>query len=285
MNIQTAKRKFLEHLEIALGRSLKTIENYDRYLKRFFKEMNIQDFSDITDESIQQFRLHLNRSGLSLKTQNYHLIAIRSYITYVNDCDVETPISPTSIRLAKVTMRDLDLITPAEFERLREAADGEKIEDKRNKAIIETLFSTGLRVSELIALPRDLDLTVDEAVIRGKGGKIRVVFFSPTAKKAIKTYLRMRKDMSSALFSGQQATPITARTVERIVLACAKKAGIAKKVTPHIIRHVFATTLLSNGADLRSVQEMLGHANIATTQVYTHVTNKQLRDIHKKYLH
>jgi len=177
------------------------------------------------------------------------------------------------------------LITDTELKRLLDSPKGSDLKDLRDKAILELLFSTGLRVSELCSLTSDIDLKSDELSIRGKGGKVRVVFISLEAKKAVKNYLAARKDMSDALFIqiGSKISPLTRRSVERIVKQHGIKAGISKKVTPHVMRHMFATDLLGNGADLRSVQAILGHANIGTTQIYTHVTDKHLRDIHKKF--
>ena len=195
----------------------------------------------------------------------------------------EQCLSPNAVVLAKVGTREIDVITMDELRRLFETVQGKELLDMRDRAIIETLYSTGLRVSELTALKRDIDLTTKEITIRGKGEKVRVVFFSDSAIAAIQTYNKKRKDMSPALFAGRSKGHLTIRTVERIIAGRARQAGISKKVTPHILRHMFATALLSNGADIRSVQEMLGHANIATTQVYTHITNKQLKEVHKNF--
>ena len=192
------------------------------------------------------------------------------------------------IELAKTPERTLDLISPEELSRLLNSPSSNTLKDLRDKAILELLFSTGLRVSELCSLTNDFDFKRDEISIRGKGGKVRVVFISEEAKKAVKKYLDARKDMSDALFvqvgdEKEESQALTRRSIERIVKQHAIKAGITKKVTPHVIRHSFATDLLNNGADIRSVQVMLGHANIGTTQIYTHVTDKHLRDIHKKF--
>jgi site-specific recombinase XerD len=202
-----------------------------------------------------------------------------------------TSLAPDQIELAKVSERTVDFMSAEELARLLKAPQNEENEIKslRDGAILELFFSTGLRVSELCSLTRDLDLTKDEFSIRGKGEKVRVVFLSDQAKKAIKDYLAKRKDMNDALFvqtaAGQkkEGSRLTPRSIERIVKYYAIKAGISKKVTPHVIRHSFATDLLSNGADLRSVQMLLGHSNITTTQIYTHVTDKHLREIHKKF--
>lgn len=291
--IRTLKREFLEYLEIERGRSLKTITNYDRYLDRFFDFSGITEPTAITPELLHQYRLWLNRQpdgkGGTLKrnTQNYYMIALRSFFKYLRKRGIET-VQPEAIELAKVPQRDLDLITHQELKRLLEAPEGHGIKVLRDKAILELLFSTGMRVSELVSLDRDLDLSRNEFSIRGKGDKVRVVFLSPRAKEAITTYLDKRKDMDNALFvqlrvRGDEDPRITTRSVERIVKQYAIKAGISKKVTPHVIRHSFATDLLENGADLRSVQALLGHANISTTQIYTHVTDKHLHDVYDQF--
>jgi site-specific recombinase XerD len=304
--LEKLKREFLEHVEIEKGNSLKTVRNYDYYLSRFFEFAKIIEPEEITDEKIREFRLFLNRQpGLKIKgqqsaslkknTQNYHLIALRSFLKYLMKRDIPS-LPPDRIELAKIKERSLDLISVEELDRLLSApyklleikknSDRQKI--LRDKAILELFFSTGLRLSELCSLNRDLDLSKDEFSIRGKGEKIRVVFLSDSAKKAISEYLKERKDMAEPLFiqyscNKREDSRLTPRSIERIVKYYAIIAGISKKVTPHIIRHSFATDLLSNGADIRSVQMMLGHSNIATTQIYTHITDKQLRDVHKKF--
>ena len=283
MDINVAKRRFLEHVELALGRSLKTVENYNRYLSYFFEKMEVKKTSDITESLIHSFRLSLNREKqLKKTTQNYYLIAIRMFLKYLENIG-ESSLPASNIVLAKTGMRDIDLITQKELKRLFESVKGKNIQALRNRAILHTLFSTGVRVSELISLPRDIDLSTKEVAVRGKGDKVRVIFFSDDAVKVINEYRKKREDMSDALFAGRGDNTLSVRSVERIIAKCAREAGISKKVTPHVLRHMFATTLLSNGADIRSVQEMLGHANISTTQVYTHVTNKQLKDIHTNF--
>jgi len=309
--IYKLKREFLEHVEIEKGNSLKTVNNYDHYLTRFFEFAKIGEPKEITDDKIREFRLYLNRQPgaktkgqqagtLKKNTQNYHLIALRSFLKYLMKRGI-TSLSPERIDLAKIKERSLDLISTSELTRLLNAPlslpiTNKKFENQkvlRDKAILELFFSTGLRLSELCSINRDLDLSKDEFSIRGKGEKVRVVFLSDSAKNSIREYLKSRKDMDEPLFiqysknspkqglgKGGRLTP---RSIERIVKYYAIVAGISKKVTPHIIRHSFATDLLSNGADIRSVQMMLGHANIATTQIYTHITDKQLKDIHKKY--
>jgi site-specific recombinase XerD len=293
MDIQSAKRQFLEYTEIERGRAVKTIENYDHYLSRFFEYSKITQPEQITEEKIREFRLWLNRQPgilngtMKRRTQNYYLIALRAFLKFLRKRDIEA-LSPEKIELAKVPERHLDLITSDELNRLLAAASGSDEKSLRDKAILELFFSTGLRVSELCSLDADLDLSRDEFSIRGKGEKVRVVFLSDDAKNAIKAYMKARKDMQEALFvtisSGEtNGTRLVPRTIERIVKHYATKAGITKKVTPHVLRHSFATDLLSNGADIRSVQQLLGHASINTTQIYTHVTDSHLRDVHKKF--
>lgn len=297
-DVEKLKRQFLEYMEIEKGQSLKTVDNYNRYLSRFFKHSGVSSPSGITDDAVREFRLYLNRqpgikvrgqSGGTLKknSQNYHLIAIRAFLRYLMKRGVSS-LSPDRIELAKIPGRELDLVSDNEIGRLLESPDTTDEKGLRDRAILELFFSTGLRLSELCSLNRDLDLSKDEFSIRGKGEKVRVVFLSDSAKSAIKEYLAKRKDMAEPLFvqlsyNKTSDSRLTPRSIERMVKNYATKAGISKKVTPHILRHGFATDLLSNGADIRSVQMMLGHANITTTQVYTHVTDKQLRDIHKKF--
>lgn len=305
------KSQFLEYLEIEKGRGVKTVENYDRYLMRFFTQAKVTKPGDITEVMVREFRINLNRSAgvagtMKKNTQNYHLIALRAFLKFLRKRDIES-LNPERIELAKVGGRDLDLITADELNRIMKAPDGETLPSLRDRAILELLFSTGLRVSELCNLNQDLDLTRDEFSVRGKGEKVRVVFLSPEAKKAVAAYVKKRGDMSDALFVsygpkfakgpqkkgdksargrsalGGDLHRLTPRSVERLVKQYAIKAGITRKVTPHVIRHSFATDLLSNGADLRSVQALLGHANISTTQVYTHVTDRHLSEVHKQF--
>jgi site-specific recombinase XerD len=296
-SLKQLKTQFLEYVEIERGRALNTVRNYDHYLTRFLDFIKNDNPAKINDNTVREFRLWLNRqstgnnraTGITLtkKTQNYYLIAIRAFLKYLARQGIET-MSAERIELAKITERSLDLITSTELHRFLDAPKGNDIKSLRDKAILELLFSTGLRVSELCSLTNDIDLQSEQFSIRGKGGKVRVVFISPEAKDAIKKYLALRKDMDDALFVqvGKEIVSggaLTKRSIERIVKQYAIKAGISKKVTPHIIRHCFATDLLQNGADIRSVQMMLGHSNIATTQIYTHVTDRQLLDVHKKF--
>lgn len=299
MDIGKLKREFLEHLEIERGRSVKTVQNYDHYLTRFFTFAGVHSEEDVDDESVRRFRLWLNRQAgadsghLKKNTQNYHLIALRSFLSYLGKRGISA-LQPDRIELAKVGERSLDLIASDELDRLLKAPDTTGLKGLRDKALLELLFSTGLRVSELTSLTREsVDLSRDEFSVRGKGQKVRVVFLSKRAKDALKAYLSARKDIGDALFvstapgsdKGKKSidAPLSPRSVERIVRAYAIRAGIGKQVTPHVLRHSFATDLLENGADLRSVQAMLGHANISTTQIYTHITDRQLRDVHKAF--
>lgn len=300
-SLKDLKQQFLEYIEIERGRSVKTVENYDRYVSRFLAFIKSDNPSSITDTTVREFRLWLNRQStgnnrfssqtLKKKTQNYYLIAIRGFLKYLARRGVSS-LSPDRIELAKVGERHIDFMSDQELQRLLRAPEGEDVKSLRDRAILEMLFSTGLRVSELCSLTRDIDLSADDLSIRGKGDKVRVVFVSDEAKKTIKKYLDRRDDVDNALFvkvshekrHGGESLPLSTRSVERIVKYYATKAGImSKKVTPHVIRHSFATDLLSNGADLRSVQALLGHANIGTTQIYTHVTDSHLRNIHKQF--
>jgi len=287
-DLKQLKNQFLEYLEIEKGRSVKTVENYDRYLSRYLAFSKVSSPAKITEQSVREFRIHLNRQAgtvgtMKHKTQNYYMISLRAFLKFLRKRDVES-LNPERIELAKVGQRDLDLITADELNRLINGPKGDNsLASLRDRAILELFFSTGLRVSELCALNRDLDLSRDEFSVRGKGEKIRVVFLSGDAKDAIKAYEKKRGDVEDALFISTSNTRLTPRSIERIVKSYAVKAGITRKVTPHVIRHVFATDLLENGADLRSVQALLGHANIATTQVYTHITDKHLREVHRAF--
>jgi site-specific recombinase XerD len=300
MTMQDAIREFLQYLEIEKGRSAKTIENYRHYLERFLEYSKVTRPEELSEPLIREYRVWLNRQPgtkvgrtvetMKRRTQNYYLIALRAFLKFLRKRGIES-VSPERIELAKVGERHLDLITQGELERLMAAPDITTPQGLRDRAILELLFSTGLRVSELCSLSQDdVDLSRDEFSIRGKGDKVRVVFLSDAAKRCIREYLASRKDMDDAMFvqygknkKNAKELRLTTRAVQRIVKHYATKAGITRKVTPHVIRHSFATDLLGNGADLRSVQALLGHANIATTQIYTHVTDAHLREVHKKF--
>jgi site-specific recombinase XerD len=298
------KTQFLEYLEIERGRSIKTVQNYDRYVTRFLAFSKATSENDITEESVRSFRMHLNRepgagrnATMKRRTQNYYLIAIRAFLKFLRSRNVRS-LDPERIELAKVSERQIDVVTQVELTRLlqgprdalaKATTDTERQRRLRDAAMLELLFSTGLRVSELCALDADIDLSRDELSVRGKGEKVRVVFLSDTAKQAVQTYLKARTDLDEALFvnygkgTSAKNRRLTTRSVERMVKEYAARAGITKKMTPHGLRHSFATDLLENGADLRSVQAMLGHASINTTQIYTHVTDAHLRNIHKQF--
>ena len=300
MNAEAAKRQFLEYIEIERGRAVKTVENYDHYLTRYFSRMDIRSVGDISEQNVREFRLWLNRQrgtgsdSMKRRTQNYYMIALRAFLKFLRKRDIDA-ISPEKIELAKLPERQIDLITSAELERLmkapgeairKETDEYKKIACLRDQAILEMLFSTGLRVSELCALNADLDLSRDELSVRGKGEKVRVVFLSPAAKDAVRAYLKARKDMEEALFVDGRPDKmhrITPRDIQRHLKSYVARAGITSVVTPHTLRHAFATDLLSNGADIRSVQQLLGHASINTTQIYTHITDSHLKEIHRKY--
>lgn len=290
---------FISYIEITKNRSLKTVNNYKRYLYRFFDFAKIDSISKLNSETVNDFILYMRRQNgtrdgeMKTNTRNYHLIALRMFLKYLAKVDIKS-LSPEKIELAKQQPRQVEFLEKDELKKIIEAPDLTKeneLTKLRDKAILELLFSTGLRVSELSNLNKDnVNLNREEFSIRGKGGKIRVVFISETAKNALKKYLNFRKDTSQALFVRTDLDPknyslenLTTRSIQRIVKKYSKIAGITKKVTPHTLRHSFATDLLYEGADIRSVQEMLGHSSITTTQVYTHVTNKRLKEIYDKF--
>jgi len=295
MDLQDLKTQFLEYIEIEKGRSLNTVSNYDRYLTLFLEFAKVSRPEQITESILREYRLWLNRricangrigtkDTLKKKTQNYYLIALRSFLKFLMKRDIAS-LPPDKIELAKVGERTIDFITEEELGNLIKAADGTDRKSLRDTAVMKLLFSTGLRVSELCSLPRDINLKTDEYSIRGKGDKVRVVFLSEDAKDAVKAYLEkdVMMDDKGKINTTGKLFDLTSRSVERLIKHYALKAGISKKVTPHVIRHSFATDLLSNGADLRSVQALLGHANISTTQIYTHVTDVHLRNVHKQF--
>lgn len=292
--------QYIQYLEVERGYSERTLEGYGFFLKRFLEWAQPLSPQDITQDKVRDFRARLlrvknaNDKGLAKKTQNYHLIALRGFLRYLLKNGYKT-MSPEEIELAKVPERQIDFLDENEVGRLLDAPEGSSLRDLRNRAIIEVLFSTGLRVSELCALGRyDVDFTKSEFSVRGKGGKIRVVFLSDSARSALQKYLETRPDVSSAMFIGiprdesslaaRESEPITPRTVERVVKKYAVKAGIARKVTPHTLRHMLGTELLRGGANLRAVQMILGHQNVSTTQIYTHYANEELKEVHKKFL-
>ena len=291
---------FTEHLEVEGGRSLKTVENYRLYLERFMEFADDITVDKITTEMIRKFRLWLNRyknyndQELSLITQSYHLIALRGFLTYLSRRDVPS-LSADKIILPKTVREQVTFLHYDEVSNLLDQIDVGTDAGLRDRAIIELLFSSGLRVSELVNLNRDhINLGRREFMVRGKGQKDRPVFVSKGAAERVEDYLAVRQDSLAPLFisysknAGQLDTSgdyrrLSARSIQRMVAQYARLAGITKHVSPHTLRHSFATDLLMNGADLRSVQAMLGHSNISTTQVYTHVTDQHLKEVFEKF--
>lgn len=304
MHIDKAIRQFLEYCEIERGHSHYTVRNYEQYLNTFLdwaESQEIEDISQINSENIRAYRLVLARKinnrgdELSHKTQNYYLIALRALLKYLGQNGHEV-IGANRIELADTPQRQISFLEPQEVKKLLDAPDKTELIGLRDKAILELLFSTGMRVGELSNLKiKDINIEKGEFVIRGKGGKIRIVYISETAKKALERYMLLRDDHHQALFvafgraknplirSKITVNPLTPRSIERMIQKYALECGITKPVTPHTLRHSFATDLLANGADLRSVQELLGHSSVITTQIYTHVTNPKLKEIHKSF--
>jgi len=307
MGIKEALLRFLEYSELDRNLSLKTVKMYGYYLQFFqgwlYGQTNTEDFDveKIDENMIRNFRLYLShnyknpfKGNLQRQTQNYFLVALRSLFRYLIKQKLSV-LSPDVIELGKLRDRKINFLDPEKLERLFRSVDTTDESGVRDRTILEVLFSTGLRVSELAALDREkVNLESGEFGVMGKGGKMRVVFLSQDAKNWLGKYLGMRKDPYSALFirySGpigedeltNEKKRLSVRSIERLVDKYRKKAGILDKIGPHALRHSFATDLLSHGADLRSVQEMLGHKNIATTQIYTHVTNARLKEVHEKY--
>jgi site-specific recombinase XerD len=300
MTISKLITQFLEYLEVERGRSTRTIRNYDFYLRRFQKWSKNVEPEKITSDIVHKYRLWLNRSvvgrdGEQLKksTQNYHLIALRSFLKYLSKRDIAS-LAPEKIELAKQEIRTVEFLEVEELDRLLKAPKrvSSGLVALRDTAVLELLFSTGLRVSELSNLKiEQVNLKRDEFTIRGKGDKPRIVFLSSSAKDALKAYIAKRRDMSEYWFISHDrakggrdnAGPLTPRSIQRLVERYSKASGITKHITPHTLRHTFATDLLLNGADIRSVQSLLGHASITTTQIYTHITNNKMKEVHKKY--
>lgn len=293
------KTDFLEYMEIEQNRSQKTIQNYDHYLTRLVDFAGDIEVSDIDAELIRKWRLWLNRLGtnssdeLSKTTQNYHLIALRSFLKYCARRDIPA-LTADKIELARTVRKQVTFLNEDELKRVFEQPDVHTLGGTRDRAILELLFSSGLRVSELVGLNRDhINLKRREFTVRGKGQKDRPIFISEQAALWVEHYLNKRDDTAKPLFiryNGSKKVDLsgnfhrlTARSVQRIVARNALLAGITKHVSPHTLRHSFATDLLMNGADIRSVQAMLGHSNIATTQIYTHVTDPHLKSVHEKF--
>ena len=299
MLFSKVKTDYLEYLEIEQNRSQKTIANYDHYLTRLIDFAGEIKISEIDPELVRKWRLWLNRLGtntsdeLQKSTQNYHLIALRSFLKYCAKRDIPA-LTADKIELARTVRKQVTFLNEDELDRLFAQPDISKLSGIRDRAILELLFSSGLRVSELVGLDKDhINLKRREFMVRGKGQKDRPIFISPVAAKWLSHYIEKREDNVKPLFvrySGSKKVDLsgnfhrlTARSVQRLVARYALLAGITKHVSPHTLRHSFATDLIMNGGDLRAVQAMLGHSNIATTQIYTHVTDPHLRAIHEKF--
>lgn len=290
---------FIEHLEVEGGRMPKTAENYEFYLNRFVEFAGDITPDQISSELLRKYRLWLNRlkndqgDELAMITQSYHLIALRGFLKYFSRRDIPS-LAPDKIELPKVHRKQVTFLHYDEVIRLTEQIDITTENGLRDRAILELLFSSGLRVSELVNLNRDhINTKRREFMVRGKGQKDRPVFISQAAADWVDRYIDSRQDTLAPLFisysrnvepdmSGDYRR-LTARSIQRMVNKYARLAGITKHVSPHTMRHSFATDLLMNGADLRSVQSMLGHSNISTTQIYTHVTDAHLKDVYEKF--
>ena len=291
---------FIEDLEVTSGRSKKTAENYALYINRLIEFTGDITVDEITSEVLRKYRLWLNRykndnnDELSLTTQSYHLIALRMFLKYLSRRDIAS-LSSDKVLLPKTVRPQVTFLHSDEIERMLNEIDLSSEEGLRDRALIELLFSSGLRVSELVSLNRDhINPTKREFTIRGKGSKDRPAFVSASAYQRVSDYLDARDDPLTALFlsysrnKGPATTDgnyrrLSARSVQRIVDKYTRLAGITKHVSPHTLRHSFATDLLMNGADIRSVQVMLGHSDISTTQIYTHVTDSHLKEVHEKF--
>ncbi len=300
-DLWSLKREFLEYCELEKGQSLLTISNYDRYLTKFitwfddFKRQNNPADKEpltadaITSDAVKEYRLYLNRlsdkMGRPLKrsTQNYHIITLRAFLGFLAGRGIVS-LAPQKVALAKSQERKVEFLEAKDIVLLIKMPNIASFKGLRDRLILELLFSTGLRVSELANLNiGDINLERNEIPVRGKGGKVRVVFLSDSAHQILETYIKLIGDSEELILNKIAGSRLTVRSIERIVAKYAKAAGISKKVSPHTLRHTFATDLLINGADLRSVQSLLGHANVSTTQIYTHVTDQHLRDVHKAF--
>ncbi len=301
MKLSVLIQRFLDYCEVEKNQSPRTICNYTHYLNRFLNFAGNIEPNRITLDRVHEYRLHLNRikdeSGESLgtKTQSYHIIALRAFLKYLIKNDIKT-LAPEKIELPKIPERTVEFLEREEIERIFAAVDASKANGLRDLAILETLYSTGLRVSELAKLNRNqIDFKTNEFMVRGKGRKPRLVFLSDRAAEKIKTYLAARTDAFDPLFINSKGAKsaaditlgekrrLTTVSIENIVRKYTRQAGIIKKVTPHTLRHSYATHMLQAGADIRSVQEMLGHSSITTTQIYTHITNQRLKEVHRKF--
>ena len=284
--IESFLPRFEAYLRLEKNKSQGTIKVYLSRLKKIIDWLKTNNFTSLDEESIFKFRFYLDKKNISIKTQSYYLITLRSFLRFLKKKGYEV-LDPEKIELPKIPEREINILTDEELDRFLKSAEGEDLKSLRDRALLETLFSTGLRVSEICSLNRDIDLKKGEIPVKGKGGKIRIVFLSPLAKLYLKKYLEKRTDNNPALFinlsKNKKFTRITPRGVQKIIKYYAKKSGILKKITPHTLRHQFATDLLMAGADLRAIQLLLGHKNLQTTQIYTHLTNKELKEIHRAF--
>jgi site-specific recombinase XerD len=291
------KEEFLNHLVVERGMSQLTYITYNQALHRFLHHTKITKPKQITGKLIREYRIWLNTPDanwmhsrpLAKSTQKQHVLVLRSFLRYLTKRNIRT-LSADNVTVLKVAKHSPDILTKNELEKLLAAPKGSTPKSLRDRAILAVLFSTGLRISELCALNRDIDLARDEFSVRGKGGKVRMVFLSDEAKKAVTAWLAWRIDTDPALFIGLQnrkrddgTNRLTDTAIQYTMKKYATKVGITRRASPHILRHAFATDLLMNGADLRSVQVLLGHSSIATTQIYTHVTDVHLKEVHRKF--
>jgi site-specific recombinase XerD len=304
LEIKQDIKNYLEYLLVDRQRSNKTIENYQHYLDTFIQWGKIKKAKDITENKVHKFRVYLaeekevlqttktteKHSTLSKSTQNYYVIALRGFLKFLARSNIKS-LSPDKVELGKAEQRMVDFLNIDEIGALLKVSTGSALQMLRDQAILKLLFSAGLRISELVSLDRDsINLDKQEFSIKGKGNKVRVVFVSDVARDALEKYLSKRTDTDMALFirlvKNQNTSDdlrLSSRSIQRMIKKYALQAGIVKKVTPHVLRHSFATNLLENGADIRSVQALLGHASINTTQIYTHVTDANLKKIHQKF--
>jgi len=298
MKITRAIRDFVKHCQVQKGLSTYTIRNYSASLNSFEKwatENQLDDIEKVTAEDISDFQVNLyeTKNNLSTKTVNYYLIALRSLFRYLLSREVDV-LAPDKLILAKTAQRQIDFFDSTELSGLIEAIPTNDLSGIRDKALVAMLFSTGLRLSEIVSLKRNMvNINSGEFSVKGKGGKVRPAFLTESAKQLLSDYISKRKDTNTYLFirhfkdpekDTTLAKPLNSRSIQRLLKHYATLAGIVKPISPHKLRHSFATTLLQRGADIRSVQAMLGHSSITTTQVYTHVTDKNLKDVHKKFL-
>lgn len=294
MTINRAIKEFLKYCQVARGYSPYTLRNYRQQLgalEQWANSQNLTDISKLTADDVIEFQLQLQAKSdtlISQKTRNYYLITLRALLRYLISID-QPCLAPEKVTLAKTHERQIHYLESEELQRLLAAASGSSLAERRDRAILTVLAATGLRVSELVSLKRNqVSFRLGEFSVIGKGGKVRPVFLSPTALEFLEDYVDKRRDGNPYLFishHGSTATgrPLGARSVQRLIHHYAVKAGIVKPISPHKLRHSFATDLLRNGADLRSVQALLGHSSVTTTQIYTHITNESLKDVHRRF--